>query len=182
MKISKFTVVLLCIFCCMSIYPLWGLFKEVIPVTQTYFWNYKSFIKRTSYNIFPRELPESAHDIQYYFYEGFFADKSGYHAAFSREEYELMKEERLEIYDQDYGWEIYCYDGGTKLYFDREQLKQKRINFIDNILSEESGDDEYYILAYQLFEDSEIYSYEGVICKDETCEIVEFSCRCVKSW
>ena len=187
-KIVKFAMVLLGIllsvqismFSYMARYTLWGLFKEVIPITQTYFLSYKSFVKRTTQHSFPKELPESAHDIQYYFYEGFFADKSGYHAAFSREEYELMKENRLaafEIYLPDDG---YCYDGSTKLYFDREQLKQQRINYIDNILPEESGDDEYYILAYGLFENSEIYSYDGVLCKDETCEIVEFSCRCPK--
>ena len=76
---------------CWAIGTFYILLKDVMPVTRTHFLNYQSFRKRMIFTTYPKELPISAHDLKYYFYEGFLADKSGYHVSYVQEDYELMK-------------------------------------------------------------------------------------------
>lgn len=166
----------LCIY--LVIAALGWVLKDIIPVTRTHFWTYQSFQRKADFTTYPTKLPESAHDIKYYFYEGFLADKSGYRAVFSREDYEVMKENRLASFDPDFPWEVYCYDGEVKQYVDREQLKRQRINYIDKIFPKDADDSEYYFLAYSLVEDDQLYAYHGVFCNDAACEMIEFSCHC----
>ncbi|MDE7270898.1 MAG: hypothetical protein K2N81_10550 [Acetatifactor sp.] len=163
---------------CWAIGTFYIIFEEVVPVTRTYFWNYQAFRKRADFTTYPKELPASAHNMKYYYYEGFLADKSGYHVSYFREDYELMREKRLESYNPDFPWEVYCYNGGEKLYLDCEKMKEKRIDFLDILMPEETDISQYYLLAYDLFEDDQVYSYAGIFCNDETCEMIEFSCRC----
>lgn len=160
---------------------VWGLvtffylmLQDVIPVTRTHFWNYKIFNMWTDFTAYPRELPESAHNIKYYYYEGFLADKNGYRVSYSQEDYEIMKENRLMVYSPlvELG---YCYDGGTKQYLEREQMQKQRVDFLDILLPEEHDDGQYYYLAYSLCETQELYSYHCVLCNDETCEMIEIS-------
>ncbi|MDE6014176.1 MAG: hypothetical protein K2H41_00550 [Acetatifactor sp.] len=147
--------------------------QDVIPVTRTHFWNYKIFNMWTDFTAYPKELPESAHNIKYYYYEGFLADKNGYRVSYSQEDYEVMKANRLSVYDTNYP--KYCYDGGAKIYLDREYMKQRRIDFFDKLLPEEQDDGQYYFLVDSLYEDQELYSYACVLCNDETCEMIEIS-------
>ncbi len=172
MKKYRFTIFLSVFLICISMYSIRIILKDVIPVGRTHFWTYESFFKRAYRHVYPKELPESAHDIHYYFYEGFFVDKSGYRASFSQEDYELLKENRLEAYHLD---GMYRYSGGSKQYLDRERLKQQKITFIDKILPVEKDDGNYYFLAYHMHEDDQLYSYHGVLCNDEICGIVEFT-------
>ena len=78
-------------FICWAIGEIYILLQEVVPVTRTHFMNYQSFDKRADFTTYPNELPSSAHGLKYYYYEGFLADKSGYHVSYSQEDYELMK-------------------------------------------------------------------------------------------
>ncbi|MDE6014174.1 MAG: hypothetical protein K2H41_00540 [Acetatifactor sp.] len=151
---------------------------EIVPRTKTHFWNYQLFNMYTDFTIYPKELPESAYNIKYYYYEGLLADKSGYRVTYSREDYEQMKESRLIAYNPYLPELGYCYDGGVKHYLDRKQMKERRIDFLDKLLPEEQDDEQYYCLAYGLCETQEIYSYHCIFCNDETCEILEISCRC----
>lgn len=67
------------------------MFEEIVPVTETHFWSYQNSLTRADFTIYAKELPESAHNIKYYFYEGFLVDKSGYRASDSNTDYEQMK-------------------------------------------------------------------------------------------
>lgn len=165
---------------CLMIWAAGELLGEVIPHTQRIFWSYQSFLNQADFSVYEQELPESARDLRYYYYEGFFADKSGYHAAFSQEDYEIMKENRLAKYTPWIEYGDYCYDGGPKLYLDYDQMEQQRIDFLNKIMVQ--GEGGYYFLAYSLFENEQEYSFNGVLCNDETCEIVEFTCRVCSSW
>lgn len=165
----------------LSLLVVWGLFtffylmlQDIIPVTRTHFWNYKAFLMWTDFTVYPIELPESAHNIKYYYYEGFLTDKSGCRVSYSQEDYEKMKENRLSAYDTDYP-EKYCYDGKSKIYLDREYMQQRRIDFFDKLLPEEQDDGQYYFLVDRLYEDHQLYSYHCVLCNDVTCEIIEIS-------
>ena len=160
----------LCIYLIIAAYG-WVL-KDIIPASRTYFVTYQSFNKVTDWTLYPKVLPKSAHDVHYYYYEAFLTDKSGYRASFSQEDYELLKENRLEAYHLD---DMYRYSGGSKQYLDRERLKQQKITFIDKILPVEKDDGNYYFLAYDLYEDDRLYSYDGVLCNDEICGIVQFT-------
>ncbi len=160
----------LCIYLIIAAYG-WVL-KDIIPASRTYFVTYQSFNKVTDWTVYPKVLPKSAHDVHYYYYEAFLTDKSAYRASFSQEDYELLKENRLEAYHLD---GMYRYSGGSKQYLDRERLKQQKITFIDKILPVEKDDGNYYFLAYHMHEDDQLYSYHGVLCNDEICGIVEFT-------
>ena len=54
--------------------------------------------------------------------------------------------------------------------------QQQKIDFIDKLVSEETAKGQYYLLGYCLSKHEKEYYYRGVLCNDETCEIVEFSC------
>ncbi|MDE6014175.1 MAG: hypothetical protein K2H41_00545 [Acetatifactor sp.] len=161
---------------CWAIVSFYVAFMEVMPVTRRYFLSYHSFDERVDFSVYPNELLESAHDIKYYFYEGFFADKSGYRVAYSQEDYKLMKESRWDFYAGLADTEgKYCYDGGTKQYLDWKQMQAWKIDFLDQLLLDKEDDGNYYILAYLMCETQEIYLYHCVLCNDEACEMIEIS-------
>ena len=151
------------------------LYKEIVPKTKTQFHDYNQFYKRTSHQKYLRSLPQSAHDVTYYYYEGFFSDKSAYHAAFSKEDYILVLQNRVESYNTEYTQADYTYDGQHTLYLDIEEMQKKNIDYLDKIMEDDKNN--YYFLVYNLYEGQEVYFYEGVLCNDETCEVIEFACR-----
>lgn len=147
--------------------------EDIIPHSRSWFWDYESFVENTERAVFPKKLPVSAQYMEYYVYEGWLEDKCGYSAMFSSEDYAQIKEERMAVYNAKENSNTYCYNGEVKQYLDLQQMKVRRIDFLDRILPK--GDDgQFYFLGYRLYEGGEIYSYGGVLCRDETCEIIEF--------
>lgn len=114
---------------CWAIGIFYIMFEEIVPVTGTHFWSYQIFFNRVDFTIYAKELPESAHNIKYYFYEGFLVDKSGYRASDSNTDYEQMKK-CLAVYNPVRSG-VYCFDNGKKQYLNRQHLEEKRINFLD---------------------------------------------------
>lgn len=55
---------------------------EIVPVTIMHFWSYQSYKKRADFTIYAKELPDSAHNLRFYFYEGFLTDKIGYRLSY----------------------------------------------------------------------------------------------------
>lgn len=159
---------------CWAIGIFYILFEEIVPVTRTHFGSYQNFLNRADFVAYPKELPESAHNIEYYYYEGFLTDKSGYRVAYSHEDYDKMKDNRLINYTSDYP-QIYCYTGQKKQYLKREQMLEWRIDFLNRLLPLEQDDGNYYFLGYCLSESQEVYSFDCVLCNDETCEMIELS-------
>ncbi len=151
-----------------------GIFEDIIPHSRQVFGNHEAFIKQAAPTCFQKELPMSAHDMKYYVYEGMFKDKSGYYAKFSAEDYEIVKQERFECYldKEDIGGG-YRYKDGSKEYVSLEQMKEKRIDFLDKLVSEKSIT-QYYFLCTYFYENSDIYIYQGVLCNDENCEVIEY--------
>ena len=124
--------------------------------------------------------------MRYYYYEGYFSDKNGYHATFSRDDYEAMKAKRLSPYDSfgEVPEEIaYRYDGTKKIYLDREQIKDRNIDYIDTLLPADEDDGHFYYLLSMIMENTKDgYRYAAILCNDETCEIIELSCRIIYDW
>jgi len=149
------------------------LVQEVVPVTRTHFVSYHAFHKYAS-PIFPKKLPESSGEIRYYYHKEHLKDQSGYHVVLSTEDYETMKAQRIDAYRMN---NAYYYDGENKEYMDPEIMsQQQKIDFIDKLVSEEAVKGQYYFLGYYMSKHEKEYYYRGVLCNDETCEIVEFSC------
>ena len=176
MKIQK-TINLISVIVLVVLLPAFLVFyKEVVPKTKTHFFSYQLFAAGAQWTIYPRKLPKSAQELCYYCYEGYMADKSGFHAAFSDEDYELMKDERMSAYHLEYPGR-YSYDGHNKMYLDRRQLEDAKVDFLDWLIPEETDNGKYYYLIYCQSGDSAIYNYSAVLCNDETNEIVELTCR-----
>lgn len=53
-------------------------------------------------------------------------------------------------------------------------MEEKRIGFLEKLVPADKIS-EYYMLCEELYENSELYDYQGILCNDETCEIIEFS-------
>ncbi len=141
---------------------------------KRYFPNYLFFSALTMYEVFPDVLPLSAHNLRYYNYRSYNIKKSGYKATFSARDYEKIKAKQWEIYNTGHAGEYHLYDGKNKLYLDREDMSQRGLDFLDDLLPLEDDDGQYYNLAY-LCNDGSYYVYCGVICNDEKQEILEFS-------
>lgn len=52
-------------------------------------------------------------------------------------------------------------------------METRGIDFLDNIMPEEDVH-MFYLLTSYMYSDDEKYSYMGVLCNDETCEMIEF--------
>ena len=152
------------------------IFKEIIPKTRTHFLSYRFFVAETQWTIYRNELPKSAKDLRYYYYEGVMADKNGFHASFSQEDYEMMKEDRLATYHPGDPC-TYNYDGVNKVYLDWGQMEEWKVDYVDQLIPKEKDDGHYYYLIYAMTDASSVYHYGAVLCNDETCEMVELSCR-----
>ena len=141
---------------------------------KRYFPNYIFFSALTG--CYPDVLPLSAHNIRYYSFDLFYIDQSGYKATLSKADYEKLKARQWNIYSTGLSNEHHLHDGVNKLYINRDDLKQNKIDFIDELLPLEEDDGNYYFLAYSLCDVDNYYLYSGVICNDEKNEILEFSC------
>ena len=176
MKEMKVTNTLLCILLVIFFPVLFFVFKQLVPKTRTHFLSYPLFVKETEWTIYRSELPKSAKDLRYYYYEGWMADKNGFHATFSREDYEMMKADRLSAHHPEYSG-TYSYDGWNKIYLNREKIEEWKVDYLNHLIPEEKDDGKYYYLIYSLSDSSSVYSYKAVLCNDVTCEMVELSCR-----
>ena len=148
---------------------------------KRYFPHYSFFKAVTRFTIYPNELPKSAHNVKYYTFSYFSIDKSGYRAAFSEEDYELLQARQWGIYNVELFGEQYLYDGNNKKYLDRNEVNQRGINFFDELLPPEDDDGQYYFLAYNMCDSGTFYVYSGVLCNDEKREIIEFTYRLCSS-
>ena len=149
---------------------LWwiGVFlKNFVPVTKTKFLSYKTFVMQAEGFRYEPKLPKSAHDMRYYYYEGYFSDKNGYHATFSRDDYETMKAERLSAYGS-YGEplneRLYCYDGMKKAYLNRAQMKDRNVDYLDILLPVDEDDGHfYYLLSMVMADTGDEYRYAAIL-------------------
>jgi len=150
-------------------------FQEIYPKSWTHFRSYAQFIKVADWTPYDQTLPDSAHDMRYYYYEGYFSDMSGYHAAFSAEDYEIKKERLVE---KHIGTSADDTNSSEKNYLDREQIKEARVDFLDKLLPEDKDDGQFYYIAYfTQIEPGGIYDYFAALGNDSTYEIIELSCR-----
>jgi len=149
---------------------------DTLPYCRRLFWRYEDFYRETRKTFFQNELSDSANDIKYYLYRDMEREKYGYHVKLSKEEYDLVKEERAAYYDKlVLGGELCCNNEDTKQYVDLQQMSEDGIDFLKENLVQENADC-YYILRSVQMGSSEDYLYNGVLCNDKTCEIIEFSC------
>ncbi len=149
--------------------------SEFIPVSRTHFTDYSAFYEKAEYNFYLESLPESAHNVKYYAYEGFLADKSAYRATYSQTDYADRKNKHLAFYHSVCEDSAY-YFTGSKQTLNMEQVQDKNIDFITKVLPAKQFDN-FYFLTYLYVENSSSTLYVGVLCNDETCEIVEFTYR-----
>ncbi len=146
------------------------------PYCRRLFWGYEDFIGETKKTFFQRDLPDSADDMEYYLYKDMECEKYGYHVTLSEEAYNAVKEERAAHYDMsELKGKLTCDREENRQYVDWQQLSEKGIDFLKENLVQENADC-YYILRSVQMGSGEDYLYNGVLCNDKACEIIEFSC------
>lgn len=162
--------------------------SDVTPCVRRMFWEYNSFVVETYQTSYYEEMLSSFHNPAYFVYKGTQIYKSGYRVAFSAEDYALVKKERMEYYQtalfeckyaDDYVGERYVCSDGEKQYLNSVNLEDKRIDYLDALLTEEEKGKFY--LGCSRFKDHEknyyyqYYRYDAVLFNDETCEMIEIS-------
>lgn len=163
-------------------WAIWHAFLyDVVPRHRTWFWSYDSFRDKAFLtNLLAPELPESVSDTKYYWSIDRFVDISGYGATMSNKDYEEMKEDAIERYNE----ETVLYFSGQTLYINSKEdvsiavtedwIKECCIEDVENLLLKEENPEDYYILAYEFSRDSEhSNSFSCVLCKDSTDRIIE---------
>ncbi len=148
---------------------LWeSVFADIVPYKKTAFKDYNDFYQQSIKNFFPSELPESATNIQYYYYSGMQDEKFGVSFVVNGEDYEDMQEYYLSYYYP-------LIDSKAIKYFSEQQLtdefvRLERLDFIENIIAEEN--EKYTFLLYQQSSSEHYQIKSGVLYNDETNEVV----------
>lgn len=160
---------------------------DAVPHIGRLYWRHKDFLEDTHRTSYCQDLPGSVSDTEYYVFEEDSIYKSGYRVAFSAEDYTTVKQERMEYYltalfdseyADDYVGERYVYSDDHKQYLNSINLEDKRIDYLDVLLTEEKGD---FYLGCSRFKDHEEkcpcfrYQYDAVLFNDKTHEIIELS-------
>ncbi|MBQ8281007.1 MAG: hypothetical protein IJZ25_01225 [Lachnospiraceae bacterium] len=152
-----------------------------MPHKRNWFGSYEAFRNKAEFTCLADELPESAGNTRYYWYKGGFVDKAGYHTKLSQDDYESMKTDTLQRYNDynnSYTVDFYRYDAhDIKVSVQASVLEENGIDFWKEILPESSDLSDYYFLTY--VERKGVYqiAYYCMICNDATNEIIEFSSR-----
>lgn len=153
---------------------------DASPNIGRLYWRHNDFMNDTYRASYCLEIPESMHDTEYFVYEGQQIFKSGYKAAFSEEDYEKVKQERLAYYqtstfDSKYDpvGAISIYSEDSKKYLDSRCIPGERIDYLDKLLPEEEKG-QFYLGCSRLKEQWH-YRYDAVFFCDERCEMIEVS-------
>lgn len=160
------------------VWVMWDAFlSEVIPHSRTWFWNYESFRKKIASPQFSKSLPDSADDVEYYWYEGMFVDRAGYYMTLSDADYISTKEELLlsykDSFDERFSVDFYFDDLGNNRYLEVCQLEENGIVFLDELLPESQNINDFYYLAYDGRNEGSRVTYNAVICNDSSNSIIE---------
>ena len=153
----------------------------IFPGTKTGFPCYALFRATADEEVYLKRLPASAYDIKYYVHEEFALDKNGYRMKVASEDYEQVKRELYDGFNSEYSTGTYNYDGVTKRMLSSEEMELMHVEFLEELLADDSADT-YYILTEIQSEGEKFDVYWGVICNDETYEIIEFTYYQMKTW
>lgn len=185
-KYIKVILILLFLGVCFECF--WFAFlTEIVPREYTFFLSYEHFCKK-AHNYFLNETkPDSADNLKYYWYNGYFNKLRGIRMTLSQEDYEKEKEyymnwclERNSVVVS--GVETYVYNAADIKYVDGEELKEKGLEFIDSLI-----DLDQYAYYYIVMEDNytnksdgrDIVSGRGVLANDEIGELLIYSYQLV---
>lgn len=154
----------------------------LVPGTKRFFPCYMLFRATADNEVYLEKLPSTAYDVEYYVYEKFFLDKSGYRMKVSPEEYEQAKQTLYNKYNNEYITATYSYDGISKKMLSSEEMKNMHVEFLEELLTDDSSENQYYILTVDRCEPPRIDLFSGVICNDESCEIIQFTYYQLTDW
>ena len=189
----------LCVILVLSV--LWG--SKILPWTWRWYISYGSFYqaaKKTA-GPYPEKLPSSAENVSYYYYTGMFDTKTAVSFILDGEEYEEQKKRYLLLYTADeeehqrdrqeyleecqseYGkipdWAA---EDNVRFVFDEnvssDFLEKEGLEYLKKVFH--NTVDDYIILAYKGIGDTKggkLCNLEGVLCNDETNEMVIFDFR-----
>ena len=155
----------------------WDIFlKDIVPMSRHNFKDFKSFRAESGSPFFSEELPGSATDVEYYWHSGWFIKTSGYRARLSADDYDKWKkaaELRYNGYRSSATTEYYKYDDNlSEKKIDLKKLGDDGIGFAEGLCGD-SAENCYVFLSVKSY--SSVYRYYfGIICNDDTNEIIEF--------
>jgi len=154
----------------------------LIPGTKRFFPCYMLFSATADNEVGLEWLPATAYDVEYYVYEKFFLDKSGYRMKVAPDEYEQVKQTLYNMYNNEHITATYSYDGAHKKMMSSEEMKNMHVEFLEELITKDSNVNHYYILISIKCESSKMDTFSGVICNDESCEIIQFTYYQLTDW
>ncbi len=179
--------ILACIILIFFCYHFWkdGL-SQFVPWTRTYFVEHGSFINFLSEQhcfgrgYFIQELPQSASDVRYYWHRQFVEKFSAYSMILEENEYEKIRIERLEHYqEEELKFEpeeiIYEFQGENYYYIVDSEMYEKYFSFVNDVLHSPENKEQYYYIVISKINSANGTCFDGVIMNDITNEVVEFS-------
>lgn len=166
-------MVLVILFTAYILFGTWlVILRPTIPRKKTHFKSYAAFRKKAS-NFFPNALPDSASDISYYSYTGFFDECLGVAFTLESKDYPEVISEFKEHYVELDGdeWEKRYTNEVLKGQFSQD----KSLSFLESLAGDNlSG---YLIIFYIGSGSNEVPSSLGVLGNEKTGRIVAFHVR-----
>ena len=149
------------------------IFEGYVTYKQTWFMSYDNFKKKAEASLFPDELPSSAKDNKYYYYTSHFDSKIGVSFDLEDEkEYTKMKEDcRLEIVSNSVEAENFKYIMDEP--FTNDFTEEGNLEFLFDLT--ENSSSAYQIIAYEYMVAPQKDRRAGMLCNDDTQEIIIFS-------
>lgn len=167
--IKKSIIVICILFCVFLIWGLWEAFlKDLIPYKRTSFKDYTNFYLEVGDSSFPEEVPFTVSHESYFYYSGNMDKKRAVcFVVETAEEYNRYKNsESIQNGLKEDGYP----QAVTKSF-----LKEEKINFLEEIMEQDA--EKYSVLEYEEIKLQHGFYRTGIICNDETKEIIIFSCK-----
>lgn len=164
----KKSIIIICIlFCVFLIWGLWEAFlKDLIPYKRTSFKDYTNFYLEVGNSYFPEEVPFTVSHEKYFYYSGNMDKKRAVcFVVETTEEYnEYKNSESIQnsLTEEEYPQAV-----------SNSFLQEEKIVFLEEIMEQDA--EKYSVLIYEEAKLQHGYYRTGIICNDETQEIILFS-------
>ena len=150
-----------------------------LPATRHRYKDYKTFRQKAKAGFFTEIMPASA-EPEFYYHSAHFSRQAGYRVKLADDEYSRLKKEADERYHSYKNeWEnIGSLNIGSPdktALTDHSKLKDEGIGFLNDELMH--SNEEFYLLYDFRFDDNTVAYRVGMMCNDNTNEIIEFYVR-----
>lgn len=164
----KKSIIIICIlFCVFLIWGLWEAFlKDLIPYKRTSFEDYTNFYLEVGDSSFPEEVSFTVSHERYFYYSGNMDKKRAVcfvvETAEEYKEYKNSKSIQNSLREEGYPQAV-----------SKSFLQEGKIVFLEEIMEQDA--EKYSVLEYEELKLQHGFYRRGILCNDETQEIIIFS-------